>query len=427
MNNLKYFRSASSDVALNRYPYRENGNINMTPGMREILRKEDFNNIRKINVDIDRLKNRRSEIINESLKYSNTYDTCEGRHSVKVSDYECILIETEQQLAMKEIELKRFITEMEKRGVFIGLQVNDDPLKEMVSEKIKQNNWKEYITFFLIYVVTEAFSFFTQFQSLRDFKSIEDVGVRALGILILMASFHYASYLNKRTKSTVYSILMGFNILMISIMMFAPPILHYTYPEKKIRTDSSAWSINGTAQLQDSIDSKEIPLWVGIYRTIEWAPAVLGLIGSMIIFSITPNIVTNNTTISFENKRKRENIKIDDYSWAKNQLIGLKDSVNNLSEKRNNLQLEMQSLKNNSQDIIPIQNILDEFKKKVDELEEKISYLEIKQDEIIADIESELNEYRTEYHDIISMDEFKRGYLKPEWPDRQDIYNYYKL
>lgn len=419
---LDYYTSANDDVNFGDFPCVEDNKIKMTVGIREILLQSKFQRMREINVEIDNQKTLENETLAKVTWEKKAYDKLENQHKEEVTDYENELHNTERELESKKLDLTQHKKLMNKYGVIQKSQQKDSTIvvPDLKENWISKINWKKNfkIVGFLL------FELLIQYGSLRDFKSIPEIISRTVAITIVFLIFHATLDLNEKNKNPIYSFFMGFAILMILIMTLAPSVLQQIYPEQIRHIDSSTWSINSKVNLPTNTDAKEIPLWVSLYRKIDWAPALLVFIA----YSMIPKNRAINDKINGENKELKIDTGIDAAAGLRNKLEELIKSVEDLSQKKTIWQLQIERIKKNSQDIIPIRDNLKIYKKDISEASKNIAKLMNEQKEIISKIEHEILLYKQVYLSIINSDETK-WYILPKlyWPKIEEIINYYNI
>ncbi|MEX0813701.1 MAG: hypothetical protein WD048_15895 [Chitinophagales bacterium] len=431
MLKLDKYRFAKKDIDMSQAPYRKNGTFHFTPGLGKIMGHEKYKAIRKLNNDIKSLEEERDGIFQEMLHYRTSYEKLEKGHHETSSSLDKELKRIEEELELKKSELEQHKEHMDKRDVVL---VEEEPQKEVEEEKPskpKKKKWVLPFAIFLMYIVIEAFTYITQIDSLRDVKSYEEIGARVLAMFVLILLFHIVAHMARKSKKLIYNIAMGFFLLMIGIMMFAPTTLHYIYPEQTETTDASMWSIDEANAPADNIANISNPEWVELYRKMEWAPAGLGILFFLIIFFIVPNPYfskpAEEDTVEKEMNDEEFPVQEDDTAWALNKWKQLKKEVQILRTKKENIEAEIQNHKTNAEDLIPLSDKLESLKKKTEEIDQSITSKEIERTELFTALKDEFDEYRAEYEDILSGDSVKQAILKPEWPETKDIINHFKI
>lgn len=113
-----------------------------------------------------------------------------------------------------------------------------------------------------------------------------------------------------------------------------------------------------------------------------------------------------------------------------------------IREKRNHLKTKIRECENRIEDLrnkltsaltpntTHIANVLAKLEAAKAEIlaaDNKIKELRSKIEILLKAIEKELNFYKTEYLDILRNDTIKSSFIMPEWPNRNDIFNHFKI
>jgi len=431
MVNLYIYRLAKKDIHFNQASYRDNGTFHFTPGQEEIFAQEKYKAIRRLKRDIESLEEEREDILREMPHYRPTYQRLENGHSEKTGSLEKELQQVEEQLGLKQGDLERHKEDMQKRGVVLE---NEEPEQEGEVEKEsmpKKKKWVLPVAIFLMYLVIEAFTYVTQIDSLRDVKSYEEIGSRVFAMFVLILLFHIVAHMARKSRKLVYNISMGFYLLMIGIMMFAPTTLHYIYPEPSQITDASVWALDETTPLVEKNIYAAIPAWVELYRKMEWAPAGLGILVFLIVFFVVPNPFFSKKEEEMTAPEDSDETVLpvdgDDYTWANTVWRQLKREMHGLRTKKGMIQAQIQQHKTSDEDLLLLRDKLESMEKKAKTIDQSINSKEVELEEFLKAIQGEINQYRAEYEDILSGDEVKQAFLKPEWPTSKDINKHFKI
>ena len=426
MEVLDKYQAAKKDISLNKHPHRQDGHIHWTPGHRTILSKKNYSDLRVFNQEIDQLQRAREEKVRQMLLFQTPFDDREAHHQNQLGKIKKQFQDIEEKYSMKETERNNILDDLKNRG--IQLEQPDIENTRMPAPERKKRSYRIF-TIILIYLVIEVFIYITQYESQRDIKSYEEIGARVLAMFILVGAFHIVAHLNRLEGKLIYTLYLGFNILLITAMMFAPPVLHFAYPETASTASTSIWSLTDQSSEPASIVNESDPAWIGLYRKMEWAPAGIGIIVFLIIFFVVPNPLFSKQDRSkaetLSNTKTKEGM--DENSWFQKELRTLKHVCTSLKTERDQLLLKFQKIRNDSTDILPIRNELQKIKKSIREIDDKVVTLKIKKEELFHDLETELNEYRVEFENLLTNDPIKSTIMTPEWPTRNDILLHFKV
>ena len=432
MELLDKYQTAKKDISLNKHPHRQSGKMQWTPGHRKILSRQEYRSFRILDNEIERLKGDKVGQLQEMILYQTPFDERQKNHIAKFDGLKSRLRNMEEKSSLKETEKSSIIDDMKNRGIQLYDEEPEIKAPKKAESRFKIRDGSRIFTIVLIYLVIEVFIYFTQYDSQRDVKSYEEIGARVLAMFILVGAFHIVAHLNRLKKKPVYSIYLGFSILLITIMMFAPPALHFAYPETVGSTGSeSLWSIEENEPAEQAGLVSDVPNWVGLYRKMEWAPAGLGIIVFLIIFFALPNPLWQKDTSTDLESSLEEDGKNDDQAstklWAQKELRILSKTTAELKAASNNIAERIHKLQNSTDDMLPIRSKLRAMKKAVQSLDRQIVKLSIEKEELLHDLETELNDYQVEFENILTNDQVKNSVMNPEWPTRTDIVQHYKL
>lgn len=431
MDNLNKYRLARKDIGFNQAPYRDNGTFKFTPGLEKIMGQERYKEVRILTKDIESLEVEQENLLKEMRHYRDTYENIDKSYGERISKYQIELQRIEEELALKEADLERHMEDMAKRDIILQDEAPDQEMVEEKEPKVRKKKWLLPVAMFFMYLVIEAFTYVTQIDSLRDVKSYEEIGSRVLAMFVLILLFHIVAHMARKSRKLIYSIAMGFYLLMIGIMMFAPTALHYIYPEPSQTADASIWSLDENTPSVDNNANSTIPGWVELYRKMEWAPAGLGILIFLIVFFVVPNPFFSkkeeDKSVTPENDHENNSTEMDDRAWAMSRWKQLKREVHSLRTKKGMVEAQIQQQKSNAEDLLPLQDKLESLEQKIKAIDESIRSKELELEEFLKALEAEINEYRAEYEDILSGDEVKQAILKPEWPGTKDIINHFKV
>lgn len=431
MNSFDTFELASSDINRNQCPARINGTFYFPPGLERIMGQDKFKVIRTLTSDITSLENQRHAHGQEMLHLQKPSEQCKKERIEKGSALKKDLQMASAELAIKNADLQRHKDHMVKRGIVLEEdQLEQDQKEPKLHKPKKMKNWVLPVAIFAIYFVIEGFTYVTQIDSLRDVMSYEEVAARVLSMLVVLILFHVISHMARKRPSIIYRITLGFFLLMITTMMFAPTTVHYMYPSGTHDTAAEEWSFNEDAiSSANSSPSVSNPTWVGLYRKMEWTPAALCILVFLIVFFVLPNPIFNqqNQDNPEEHRKNEGAFTIQKDNPAKTVWQQLKNEVRGLLSKKETIEVQMKQHESSDPNIVLLLNKLESLKQNVDKIDQLIVSKKINREEHLKSLEADINDYRADYQDILAGDAVKSAILTPEWPTKNDVINYFKI
>lgn len=424
---LKYYNAAYRDVKIDSTPSRyHEGSYKWSNGQEAILNQPQFNQLRTYQTEISKLETNKETLTREMLMYQNpvNYLEKEGEGLVKVWQTE---IDDEQlNLNGLKTELKIFDEAMFNRGHLI-LDEEQGEAKPDTEPNTKEKsgiNWKAVFSFIGIWLVGEIFMTYVQWNALRDEKGIEDLVVRSLSFAVTLFLLHYVAYKNKKSPRIIYYVYMGFNLIMLLTMLFAPLLISKLYP-----VDGQATSIQDEWSLTETVNQahgavSEYPFWVEFYRSYEVIPAILSFLFFLAMVSFMSSKPEEPPVPSPEPEPKPETVQDEIKKKRKHLKARINESENRLDDLRNKLNA---SLTPNTAHINNVLEKLENAKKEILSADTRIKELTTKIEALYKAVEKELNLYRTEYLDILRNDSIKSPFVTPEWPNRNDIVQHFKI
>jgi len=334
----------------------------------------------------------------------------------------------EEKLELNELKsaLSQFDEDMLNRGFTIpeeNLINTSKPIEE--KEKKKSFDWKTVFSFLGIWSIGEIFMTYVQWNALRDQKGIVDLLVRSLSFGLVLFLIHYVTHLNKLVKRTIYYWFLAFSFLMLLVMLFAPVALNQIYPiggnSTSITNEWSTTNIEGESQ---GLTELTYPLWVRLYRSFEPTPAILCFLLFIGIKSFMPSKERDTLLIIKECEPNNETDQDQIRRMRSSQLSKIKGSearIENLTKKLS------ETLVPNTRYLNNVLNQLEQKKNNIFLKEKNIAESKIALEEKIKALEKDLNLYKTEFKDILRNDQVKSLLITPEWPNRNDILNFYKI
>lgn len=416
---LHYYNLAYRDVKLNSTPYYNNeGSYQWSNGQLEILNHPQFDELRKLYSEIDQLETKKNMQLREMLAYQNPSNSLKKESETLTKVWQSEI--DDEQLILKDLktELKQFDEDMFNRGHYIE---EDRPAESKPNEKksnwFQRINWKVAFSFFSVWLLLEIFMTFIQWSSLQNDRSIEEILIRSFSLAVMLLFFHLILNKNKENKRGIYIVFITVNLLMISTMMFLPPLLFHIFPVISGST-TSAWSL--TEETATTITQQNgIPSWVAFYRNNEWVPALLCSLFFMIVyFGIKKPIDPKENSVREAEPEVKLKTVQDEIREKRNHLkTKIKESENRIEDTRNK---QASALTPNTTHIANMLEKLEAAKAEILAVDNKITELKTKINALLKAAIKELKLYKTEFLDILRNDPVKSSFVTPEWADDED-------
>lgn len=423
-NTLRYYRSAKREIGFNAFPQRkQNGEFKFTPEQEAILTETKFKSIRKGDDEITQLAKRKQDIKQEMLVYQNPSGKLAAEGKQRAENLQPEIDDVEMRLKDLKQEQDQETSDMLKLGKAIPEQI------ETVEKFKKEKKSKGFLTIKMIlsflgeWLIGEIFFSYTQWNSLRNEKGIEDMLVRSLSFGVILFLTHLVAHYYRNRRHLVYPVFICFSLFMLIIMLFVPLIINKVYPEgNNLPTIAEQWKLTDTDTARTVVGNPN-PIWVDVYRDNETIPAILCFIFFVAMKSfLGAKKKVEENTLEPEQKIETEEEKeaaIMAYRAKKIQEteIRLKDlkarQQDELDEKTGGLQAILSKLEAMETECI--------------EIDRRIAALKTEKEELLKDLEKELNEYSVIFSEVLKNDELKSPLVAIEWQTRQDILNYYKI
>lgn len=423
---LQYYNDAMKDVKLNSIPSRfPDKSYQWSDGQSEILNQQQFSELRIIISEIEQSTSHRETLKREMLVYQNPTNKLAKEGDTLTQTIQAEI--DDEQVALKGLkaELSQYNEDMSNRGFFIS-EDDDTNISKPIEEKVKEKrfNLKTVFGFLGVWLIGEIFMTYVQWNALRDEKGIEDLVVRSLSFGVVLFLIHFVAHLNKKYNRNIYYIFLGFSLLMLLTMLFAPLAISKLYPiDGNAPSVADEWSItNGNSSTNISV-KPEYPFWVQFYRSYEVTPAILCFIFFIGMQSFIqpkgkglPNqekeTAPKSETAHDQIRRRRNHflVKIRECETRINGLHSRQTEV--LYPNTDNLNNILKRLETHKMEIIAI--------------EKRIATQKTTFETRLTALENELNNYKTEYLDILRSDSLKFQFINPEWPVRNDILTHFK-
>lgn len=432
-NIIRLFSNVLRDVKLNNVPSRRpDGSYSWTHGQLDILKGYSFNKMKEFQLEIRQLSFRRESLLVDMLNMQNPASNIEQLGNKETRHLETATEKEENRFKNSKLELDQFEEDLFNRGICLPHQNDTDQTNRSEAKK-KPRGLKLRAVLILIgiWFIVELFMTYAQWNSLREFKGIEGLVVRSLSFGVVLLMIHLVPHEISNFTKRIYYIFVGFCVLMLVIMLFAPLILYLIYPpETGFTTLQDQWTITGMMDSVQESPSSHYPLWVRFYMSFEVAPAVLCVLFYIIIY----------VSAQIQKKLRAEE---PDAPVVESEHAGPRDSLaDGLLKKREQLRAKIRecdtsiaklkkeasdSLASNTESLNGILNILQSKKEEIFGIEERIADLKVEMECELKNVEKELDVYKTEYTDILRSDQTRSQYVTPEWPERIDVVNYYKV
>lgn len=428
---LNYYNQALKDVNLDSIPKRNtNGTYIWSLGQENIINDSQYNRLREINIELKHIAEAKMQMLSQILTFQAPADELDRSSNKALSQLNYQLAEIETDLSAIVLERNQLKRDLINRG-YMAKETADDPEIKTEEKKISSKSiflkkfWKVLFAF-LIWFVLEVFMTAIQWNSLRDEKGTSDIIVRGLSLGILLGFFHLIAHRNKIFKHPLHSAYQIFNIVMIATMMFLPPVLYQLYPSDFGATEASAlWSLSDNAIVPENSLTDNLPFLVGFYRSNEWIPAGLSVIFFIFIFFGLQHSEKKNIVLKEEEQEVNKSMKI--IKPAEIRLDFFKKEARELDIKKEKLKKEIDNIVAKPFDILPIYQKVKALQNECWEIDKNATTLKAEIEAIISKLMLALREYEVEYKDVLKSNEIKSVFIKPEWPEKSDIINYFKL
>jgi len=422
--DLQFYPEAHRDVNIDSHPKRGSNGIfefNRT----QLLILSLFIRIPEIFRMIKGLLEKKEALKKDILVYQTPYNKLKQDATVKKEELKNKILERETKLESTVNEREQIERDLANRGFSsVGDETNSSaPIP--VKQEPKKQTWKKVLKMIGIWIVLEGFALIIQWASLVEEKSIEEIIVRMVAMILVLGFYHYASDESQKSKSFVYPVYTGFNILMVDLMMIAPPVLYHYFPTTPETTDiASAWSLTGDNNIATSVSQSDTPSLVQLYRKNEWFPAAISLILFLVIYPLR-NRLSKNDDAQEQVKAQPEQPKVQ--KPMQHPLSHLKQVEKQLKDELDALKKGLKDIDDNPTDLLPVINKIEPIKNECLAIDEKVSILKSELDRLLLELEAKLKDYEDEYRDVLKNDEIKSQFIHPEFPLRKDILNHFKI
>lgn len=420
------YNAALKDVRLNDIPYRlPDGKYKWSQGQLDKLSSTEHNKIRIGWNKLQQLKGQYTNILKEMLVYESASEQLKTESDEIVTKYKQLDAEAKATTEKLCSELKQFEDGMANRGIIFESKPAESKKEISFINRIftagTGKKIKSVLFFFISWFVGEIFMTAVSWQTLRNDNNIESIVIRSMALGMVIFLIHVAGHLNKRQKKPVYIIFISFSLLMLLSMLFVPMIINKIYPENVSQPNTTQWSLSDSDTTTTPVT--RIPILVEIYRGNEiTVPAILCLIFFIAIMALS---TINKEEGKDEKKEEDTDIEGTEINRHRNQLITQINKSIKQEQELNDKQNEEK--RKNESELNNILKKLEENDKTANEIDKQITELKTNIEIQLVLIEKDLNQYKIDFEDILRNDEIKSSFVTPEWNNRQDILNFYKI
>lgn len=405
---------------------RADGSYRWCHFQRRILKKYD-RMIREIQQKLRELKSQLNRLLHEKEIYRSPVEELDRIALEEKEKAQKKLEETNFELSQTHEEKNQLKEELTGFGIKIDEKSSAASGDE--SNRTGQHEWwmRHVFSFLGIWFLCEVLLTAVQWMSLRDILSIEEVLTRSLEIGILILFFKIIAYRREKNPRRIYAIYMAINISLILVMIFVPPILHFSYEVGHPAVSTSDWSISDVQESGNQTDYLGVPAWVIFYWNHQWIPAVLGLIFAIVVlFGLKPS-----RTEDENEQRVIDNflqMPVDEQNEIENTYRSLVQKEDDLTRTRAELENRIKELERTPDDMISILEILESLHTKQLNIENEIERLRSELDVLVDDILLELDEFKNEFTRLLQNDNVRRQLtVNLKWPARDDVLNYFNI
>jgi len=432
MKDLKNYTSALQDVGLDSIPSRdENGNYHWSNGQLEILNQQVYHDIRKNQIRLQQLDKSVHALSADILAYESPVQVLEKEGDALLEVDQDAIEEQRLQLDQYKSMLYQLDHDMLVRG-YIPPENEEEKESNTIPAKPKRQriSIREILGFLSVWLIGEVFMTYVQWNTLRDGKGIEDMIIRSISLGVVLFLIHLVGRHFKRDRRPVQLIFLIFSFLMLFTMLLAPLLIREAYPPLDPgESITSPWSLNGSEESISTGSTDSYPFWINFYRNNDMLPGILVFLCFVIMQTFSrpvkkddkPQPVPHTSDsgeftqtdgkMQIEEKRKYYRLRI---ARAEEQLTSLtRKQADVMSPNTAKLQQILEILQKKQEQLIDMQHKKDDLNAMIDHL--------------VRSLELQLNRYRTEYTNVLTNNQVKSVVVRPLWPSRQDIRNYFNL
>ena len=422
------FNAAWKDMRLNNTPYRlKDDTYIWSQGQLAILSSTEHGKIRLDWNNLQHLKEQQVSTLKEMLVYQTSAEKLKTESDDATIKHNQLI---EEQITITETlnnDLKQLEEGMRNRRIIFENKLVETPKEVSLLKKIftasTGKKIKSFLYFLVSWLVGEVFMTAVSYQTLRNDNNIESIVIRSMALGMVIFLIHLAGHLNKHKKKPIYIIFISFSLLMLISMLFVPMVINKMYPENDPQTNSKQWSFSDTPTTAVTTPVIQNPTLVEIYRGNEiTVPAILCLVFFIAIMALTS---MNKEEDKSAEKTEDSNTENTEINMQRNQLITQIGNSVKIEEELQ--QKKKEEVLKNTTELNNILKKLDESDKSVTEIDKQITALKTNIEIQLVLIEKELNQYKIDFEDILRNDVVKASFVTPEWNNRQDILNFFKI
>lgn len=420
INSLESYWKAKKCLKLEDPPRRRPDNIyEWTSYHRDVL-IQNTHRISEIDYSIRDLRKRESGSIKEINIYKKPVEELD-----RVDQERKRGLKKENDLLQHNLD--KILEEKEQIEVVLSLNgvintpsLNDN--KANIGKKTTLNWWKHHVFSFLgLWLLSEILLTAMQWSSLRDILSIEQMLFRSAEIGILILLYKIIAYKRGSDPRVIYTIYMFFTITMVAIMVFGPPLLYYVFPFGG-QSGAAGWSLN-IETINNQLGPGNIPSWAQFMWEHQWIPAVLSVLGAIVLlFGLKPSKIISLPTIESNTDTAKDSLQ---EILTKHQY--LTNMENTTNEKLIETQRIIDEIDQNPIELSKILMSLESMNKDRMNCLGKIEGLKNERNNLITAIETEFTAFQHNYMRQLKNDNVLNAVMKPEWPTREDILNYFNI
>lgn len=425
--NKNSYSLANSDANTNDIPFRDtNGIYHFSTGQRQILSSfatplmSAYHSLVASNI-------KRSRLAQDLLRYQSDFEEYTEENLAKQASLNDELEKTKRDLVTISKEKERYKDGLIKRGIIVNDNAGRGKQLDQ-KEPIQNNNnsLSEGIKIFAGYVLLEGFMVIIQWSTLNETKSIPEIILRMVTLLLVVCLFHWGSKKARDTEHGIYTLFSVYNIIIIGFIIFLPPILNYYFVELNTSDALDLWQIK-TAYNEAAISGPEKNLGiVDFYLKNDW---ILGATSIVIFLCIQGLVKDKNSKNSI--KSVNDTVKADavnaDLERSVNIVHQYEYNVRELQEEVRSLEEKIRFVKTDSNDLKNLLDVLAPMRVEI----ERISF---EMNKLIQSIEAELlilmdglAVYSVDLKDIIKSDPIKNLIYNFDPPTRNDIFFYLNI
>lgn len=405
---------AKLDVNLKDIPSRsDQGSYVMSSGQKAIL-SAHFK-LRELDSEIEELTDQKYRHLEEITMLGSVHLGMDQDDSGEVKKLKIKISELDDELELKLKDSAAIRRSFEKRGTIIP---DWSATMEKKTEKQKEKtDWKKLFRQIAFFLAIEGFLIIIQFASLRDHLSLIEVIYRSVSVLAIAILIVHVHKKSAKKPSRINLVFIMFCIGMFVVSIALPPFLYQDiYSQTEVVADPFDLSDTGS-ELEQGTTS----LLTERYLENTWIPAFLCVVFFLYLVYGHPLLRVKKKGLELEGNILESN---DEFTHLK--LIDRR--IKEIKKERSDLEFEIKHLASEPTELVLVLGHLEGLMKASEECESSLKKLRVKFKDLMSLIENQLHVYQVEFMDFM-RDENQLVVdviSKPEWPNNQDIINYYK-